>query len=549
MRLIGSFFLALSVVWTVTGRAIPAEGHKIMISAASPYAIEAGRKAAARGGNVVDVAVVVALTEAVTTPYYAALGGGGFALVKMNEVVDALDFRETAPAATGKDYYLKLDSKAAQTGGRAVGVPGIPAGLWALHQKYGKLKWTQLFEEPLSLASRGFAVSGEWVAKAKSEHDRFNRAGLVHLFRSADIAYKPGEILKQPWLTKALEELQRKNVKGFYEGAVAKDLVDTVHATGGAMTLDDLKKYKVRWLSPLTTEYEGNKIYLMPPPSSGGVLIFTGLHMLEKLGVKNKGALSADEYHLIGEIEARIFRGRVLLGDPDFNKNPVAYLTSDKYIEELVKSVKEEKATTLEAIKPGDIKEGANTTHLSVMDNEGHAVAMTVTLNDNYGSAVVTEKYGIALNDEMDDFTTRPGEPNLYGLVQGEGNMVEPGKRPLSSMSPALVEKHGKVIMAVGSPGGPRIISGVLQVLYRILGRGVDPDTAIQTPRVHHQFVPDTLYVDRGRFAPEVVKSLRDRGHRVEESGMGKVFVVRLRDDGILEGAYDSRGEGAAGGI
>lgn len=549
MAAIRSLFLVLALICGPFTAAMPASGHKILVSGPSPYAVEVGRKIAARGGNVADVAVAVGLTLSVTTPYYAALGGGGFALVKMNQGVEALDFRETAPKATGKDYFLSLPKDASQTGGHAVGVPGVPAGLWALHQKYGKLKWAQLFAEAEALARNGILLSGEWTDKTKSERDRFNKAGLDLFFLKDGVPYKPGQTLKQPGLARALQELRTKNLKGFYEGPVAKDITAAVQAAGGKMTLEDLKSYKVRWLKPLTTTYEGHQIYLMPPPSSGGVLILSALRLMEKLDLKSKPALSADEYHMIGEIESRVFRGRSLLGDPDFHKNPLRFLTSDSYLTELAKSVKPDKSVALAPLKDEEVKESPQTTHYSIMDADGHAVALTVTLNGNYGSGVVSPKYGIALNNEMDDFTTRPGEPNMYGLTQGPGNDVEPGKRPLSSMSPTLVERDGKVVMAVGSPGGPRIITGVLQVLYRLLARGVDADVAIQTPRVHHQFLPNILYVDRGRFSPEVLDSLRARGHKIEEGWMGKVYVVRLRADGLLEAAFDARGEGAAGGI
>ncbi|MBX3020788.1 MAG: gamma-glutamyltransferase [Bdellovibrionales bacterium] len=548
MRLLHAVFPVLALISWTTANAMPTSGHKLMISAPSPYAVEVGRKVAARGGNVMDVAVAVGLTLSVTSPYFAALGGGGFALVKMKEGVQALDFRETAPAATSKDYYLKLDKEASQTGGHAVGVPGFPAGLWALHQKYGKLKWADLFREAELLAKNGFAVSGEWTLKTDGERERFNKAGILAFVRPGGVAYKPGEVLRQPLLGKALAEFRTKNLKGFYEGAVAADVVQAVQEAGGKMTLTDLKAYKVRWLEPLTTQYDGHKVYLMPPPSSGGVLILSALRLIEKLGVKDTAALSVDEFHLLGEIEARVFRGRALLGDPDFHKNPMAFLTSDSYIDGLSKTVKN-KAVALAPLKPEEIKESAQTTHYSVMDAEGHAVALTVTLNGNYGSGVVTPRYHIALNNEMDDFTTRPGESNMYGLVQGPGNEVEPGKRPLSSMSPTLVEKDGKIVMAIGAPGGPRIITSVLQALYRIIGRGIDPDMAVQAPRVHHQFLPNVLFVDRGRFSPEVIEGLKARGHRIQEGWMGKVYVVRLRPDGILDAAFDSRGEGAAGGI
>ncbi len=542
-------FAFLLIVVTLPAWAVPAEGHKIMISAPNHYAVEVGKKIAQKGGNVVDVAVAVGLTLSVTAPYYASLGGGGFALVKMNDMVEAFDFREAGPLATHADYYESLPDDASRNGGHAVAVPGFPAGLFELHQKFGKLKWADLFIEPIRLAQKGFAVSGEWAHETEAQKERFNKSGLQKFFRKDSLAFKPGEVLLQPQLAKALELLRTKKLKGFYSGPVAKDLVDTVKASGGEITLQDLKSYKVRKLSPLTTEYEGYKIFLMPPPSSGGVVILSALKLIEKLDVKSKPALGVDELHHLAEIESRAFRGRALLGDPDFHKNPVTYLTSKDYIEELKKSVNAKKAVPLEPLKVPDQPESTETTHYSVMDADGHAVSLTVTLNGGYGSGVVTDKYGIALNNEMDDFTTKLGKPNMYKLIQGPGNDVGPGKRPLSSMSPTLVEKAGRVVMAVGAPGGPRIISGVLQVLYRILARENDIDWAIQAPRVHHQFQPNKLFVDKQRFSPEVIDGLKAKGHDVIESSIAKVYVVRLRPDGILEGAYDSRGEGSAGGF
>lgn len=543
-------FTTLLLLISFRAAAVPVEGHKIMISAPSAYAVEAGKKVAAKGGNVIDVAVTVGLTLAVTTPYYAALGGGGFALVKMTDTVEAFDFREVGPAKTHRDYYADLHEAASRNGGHAVAVPGFPAGLYGLHQKFGKLKWKELFAEPLKLAREGFAVSGEWTRETDEEKDKFNKSGVEKFFKKGGLALKPGEVLKQPALAQALEIFRDQNLKGFYEGAVAKDIVQSVAQEGGVISLDDLKNYKMRKLVPLTADYEGHKIYLMPPPSSGGVLIKSALKLIEKLGLKDKPALGVEEYHLLGEIESRVFRGRTLLGDPDFHKNPIEYLTSTDYIDELKGSIKD-KASTLEPLPfdAGRKKESTETTHFSVLDADGHAIALTVTLNGGYGSGVVTKKFGIALNNEMDDFTTRPGKPNMYKLIQGPGNDVARGKRPLSSMSPTLIEKAGRVVMSVGAPGGPRIITAVLQAIYRIIGRGVDTDLAIQLPRVHHQFLPNTLFVDRGRFSPEVVEGLKAKGHQVAESTQAKVYVVKLRPDGVLEAAYDSRGEGSAGGF
>lgn len=529
--------------------AVPAEGHHIMIAGPSHYAVEAGHKVSEMGGNVVDVAVAVGLTLAVTTPYYAALGGGGFAVVKMNDGVQALDFRETAPGKTSKTYYKDLPKDASITGGHAVAVPGFAAGLFALHQKYGKLKWEKLFDQAINLANRGMEVSGEWVRNTDSEKARFNDAGRAAFFKAHKSSYLPGEVLKQPSLTRALELFKTKKLKGFYEGPVAQDIVSTIQAEGGEMTLEDLKAYKVRWLTPLVTAFEGYKIYLMPPPSSGGVVIYQALKLMDALKLKTKAQLSVDELHLLAEIESRAFRGRSLLGDPDFHKNPIAFLTSSKYLDEMANSIKPSKSVEMKPFNEKENHESSETTHFSIMDNEGHAIALTVTLNGNYGSAVVSKRFHIALNDEMDDFTTHPGEANMYGLTQGAGNDVEPGKRPLSSMSPTLVERDGKMIMSAGAPGGPRIITAVLQTLYRVLARNMNVDQAVQFPRVHHQFSPHKLYVDKNRFSPEILAALKERGHNIEEVGsMGKAYAVRLRPDGILEGAFDARGEGASGG-
>ncbi len=549
MKLIHTLFLVSILAFAGQAFAVPAEGHKLMVAGPSPYAVETARKILAKGGNVADVTVAVALTLAVTSPYYAALGGGGFAMIKMDGPVQALDFRDTAPAAAGKDYFKDTPENTSLTGGKATGVPGIPAGLWALHQKYGKLKWLQLFEPALELAAKGFQVSGEWHKVTVEEKSRFTDLARGIFFKKDMSAYRPGDIFKQPELAKALHELRTKNMKGFYEGPVAEDIVKSLAESGGQMTLDDLKNYKVRWLQPLTADFEGYKIYLMPPPSSGGVVIATALGLMDRLKLRDKPMNSVDEWHYLAEIEARAFRGRSQLGDPGFNKNPVAYLTSGAYLDELAKSVNPKQTSYLAPLTANELpKERPETTHFSVMDAEGHAIAMTITLNGSYGSGVVSRKFGIAFNNGMDDFTTKPGVANQYGLIQGDANSVQPGKRPLSSMSPTLVEKDGKIVMSLGSPGGPRIITGVLQVLYRALAQKMDIDQALQMPRVHHQFMPSKLYLEPKRFAPETIEALKARKHIVEESGGGKVYAVRLRPDGILEGAFDMRGEGAAGG-
>lgn len=543
------FLLPLALtLFTFPASAVPAEGSKMMISAPSPYAIEVGKKIIKQGGNVVDVAVAVGLTLSVTSPYFAALGGGGFALIKIDGKVEVLDFREVAPGATHPKFYLDKAKDASIYGGAAVGVPGFPAGLYEMHKKHGKLDWKKLFDEPLRLAKKGFTVSGEWVKKTDKASAKFNRGGKKHFMKKPSTFYRPGETLKQLGLAKALNEFRRRKIKGFYEGFVAKDIVDSVKKSGGVLSLQDMKNYKVRWLKPLQTSFMGHNIYLMPPPSSGGVVIQSALAMIEKIQLQKKQPLSVEELHLMGEILSRSFRGRGNLGDPDYHKNPLDFLLSEKYLSKMVKSISHKKSKKLKPLTINAGTESNETTHYSILDKKGNAVALTVTLNGSYGSAVVSNRLGIAMNNEMDDFTTRPGEPNLYGLIQGMGNSVQPGKRPLSSMSPTLVEKNGKIVMSLGAPGGPRIISGTLQVLYRVLAHDWDMDKAIQAPRVHHQFLPHTLYIDKDRLSPDVTRMLKKKGHKVEESWNSRVMGVRINKSGNLEAAFDARGEGAAGG-
>lgn len=540
-------FMFLGVLIQVgIAQAVPFTGTKIVLSGPSPYAIEAGEEIARAGGNVVDVAISMALTLAVTSPYFGSLGGGGLALIKLGDKpVDAIDFREMAPAATNMEYFA---SNSSRNGGSAVAVPGNPAGYWELHKKYGKLPWKKLFAFPEKLAKNGFKISGEWVEKTERTTKRFNPAGQK-FFQNGKNSYRPGEILKQPQLLAALELYKSKGADGFYKSNIARDISKSVQNTGGVLTEQDLSGYRVRWLKPLETDFYGYHIYLMPPPSSGGVILQTALQLTELAKLQQFKYLSVDELHWLAEIDSRSFRERFLLGDPDFYKNPLDQMASKKYLTRLLKSIDSKKTKEISPITPDLLtKESSETTHMSVLDSAGNAVAMTITLNGDYGSGVVSEKFGIALNNEMDDFTTKLNAPNMFGLYQGEGNSVQPGKRPLSSMTPTLAAKDGKVVLSLGAPGGPRIISAVYQVLYRILAQDFDVDHAVQTPRVHHQFQPDVMIVDAQRFSPEILEALRKMGHKVEEKSVAKVYATRRLDDGTLEAAFDARGEGAAGG-
>ena len=545
------FCFLFAVLFAAPALAVPSEGTRIMISAPSDYAVDAGKAIWTKGGNLIDVAVAVGLTLAVTNPSNASLGGGGFALVSMGEGVEVLDFREMAPAATSADFYLKLEKGASWNGGTAVGVPGVAAGLWALHQKYGKLKWADLFDSATNLALNGIEFSGTESAYSATQKDRLNPAGFKHFFKSPQQHYRPGEILKQPALAQALNLYREQGPDGIYKGAVAEDISATVQAAGGVITLADMAAYKVRWLQPLETEFNGHKIYMMPPPSSGGAVMKAAFELFGKIDIQQQAPLSINEIHLMAEVLNRAFRGRALLGDPDYHKNPFDLILSEKYLDEMAQSINISRAVQLQPLVDKSADDSNETTQFSILDAEGNAISLTVTLNGSYGSGVVSEIFGISLNNEMDDFTTRPGEPNMFGLVQGFGNRVQPGKRPLSSMSPTLVEKDGKIVMTLGAAGGPRIISSVIQTIYRVLVTRLDIDRAVQFPRVHHQFLPNKLYMDEFKFSPEVVAGLQQRGHETVEqrpSYLGRIKAVRLNDKKYLEATFDNRSEGAVGG-
>ncbi|MCO5113581.1 MAG: gamma-glutamyltransferase [Bdellovibrionaceae bacterium] len=544
-------FVLCTLIAPSTSWSMPFEGQDMLIAAPSPIAVETGKEIHKLGGNVFDVAVAVALSLSVTSPYFASLGGGGFALVKKEgEAVKALDFRETAPAKTHENYYSSLAEGSSWNGGAAVGVPGIPAGLFEIHKTYGKLKWEQLFTRPLQQAIQGFPVSGEWYNYTLSQKDRFNAKGKQVFLKKNGTPYVPGETIKQPDLYHALKLFRDKKLEGFYSGAVAADIAQTVQKEGGVLSVEDLKNYKVKWREPMQTKFQGHDIYLMPPPSSGGVVIKTALALVEKLDLKKYGYMSADEYHMLAEVMSKSFRGRALLGDPDYTPLPLDKLLSEDYINELAKNIKPKYSKKMKPLDESFLgPESTETTHFVVMNKKGEAVSMTITLNGNYGSGVSSNKYGIALNNEMDDFQAIPGQANIYGLLHSKTNYVHAGKRPLSSMSPTLVLKDNSTVMALGAPGGPRIINGVFQTLYRVLVNELDVEKAIMTPRLHHQFEPNILFYEQQNFTPETLRLLKMRKHTLKATrGVAKVSAVRINKKGFLEAYSDFRGEGAVGG-
>lgn len=576
-----SFSVSLSVALSLavsTGLALPYKTKEFAVASPSPFSADVANEIAAAGGNVFDQAIGVALAMAVTHPYYASLGGGGFAILRKQNAdapstIDVIDFREVAPGGTSRETFVGKDPSTATDGGLASGVPGVPAGLAAIHKKYGKLAWKKLFAPALRLAEKGFPVSGEWGSLTKRNFESFNGAGKKVFGRTFLEKTKPprehyeplqaGDILKQPHLAKALKMLRDQGVAPFYRGAIAKDIVKTVGETNGVISMNDMKNYTAVWREPLRRKWRGYDLALMPPPSSGGLIIAQGLEILDRIEKKigTPAPLSANEAHAWGESLKLAFAARGQMGDPmgtSMMTDLGSKLLDSTRLDRLAKLVQDDRAIEVKSNRSPDLKEATNpapsanekkeTTHFSLADREGNAVAWTTTLNGTWGSGMVSEVYGIAMNDEMDDFATQPGQPNQYGLIQGEANAVAPGKRPLSSMSPTIIEKDGAFFATLGAPGGPRIPSAVFQTIIRILTQGADAEEAVTQPRVHHQFLPDTLVYDAKKFSPEVLKKLKDFGHKTEDSWIAKVYLVKKTSDGLLEAAADPRGEAAAGG-
>ena len=489
-----------------------------------------------------DMAVGSAFALAVTHPYYVSLGSGGFALVKMKSEVKALDFRETAPHKMSADFFKKTGLSSTK-GGASVGAPGFLAGMRELNKKYGKLSWAQVTAPALLLAEKGFPVSGDWVEITKKSKDKFNTAGRKIFFKKGK-AYKANELFKQPALAKALKLIQKKGISAFYQGVIGKDIVSAVNKENGVLSLEDLKNYKMRWLDPVSVSFRGYTVHSMPLPSSGGLILARALKLIEKKKLYKKEIYSFDEIHLLGEIMSRAFLPRLLMGDPAFSNFNEKKWLSDKNLSLAGQSISLKRASQIPIPK-----ESEETTHISLMDAKGNAVSMTITLNGFYGSHVVSPKYGIVLNNQIDDFTTWPGQANMFGLIQGKNNAVQGGKRPLSSMTPSIVEKKGQTVMAVGGAGGPTIITGVLQTIYRYLTNKMSLEQAVYSARIHHQFLPRKLFVESKRFSPELIIDLKLRGHKIQfKDYIAQVFAV-AKEGMQLVGSAEIRREGSAGGL
>ncbi|MBI5706653.1 MAG: gamma-glutamyltransferase [Armatimonadetes bacterium] len=498
---------------------------RAMVVSDSAIASRVGAEVLHKGGNAVDSAVATAFALAVTLPAAGNIGGGGFMLIRLKSGESVfVDYRETAPAAATKDMYLDKEGnvvKALSTvGQKAAGVPGTVAGLFEAHAKYGKLAWADLVEPAIKLAREGFEVSFELARGLKSRSATFKRfPASWEVFCREGKFYEWGDTLKQPDLAKTLERIAKNGRDGFYKGETARLIAEECKDGGGLITEQDLAQYQPVFREPLQSSYKGYDLITAPPPSSGGTALIEMLNILSGKDLSSYGAGSSVTYHWMLESMKRAFADRAAyMGDPDFTKIPVGQLTDKVYGAKLRATISPIFATAAKDIMPGlgQIHEGEHTTHFSVVDAEGAAVSNTYTINDSYGSHVVVRGAGFLLNDEMDDFASKPGVPNNYGLIQGEANSIAPGKRPLSSMTPTIALRHGQLVVVFGSPGGPTIINTVLQTFLNVAEFGMTIQQAVDAPRLHHQWLPDEVRWEARGLSPDTKIALEALGHRLK---------------------------------
>jgi gamma-glutamyltranspeptidase/glutathione hydrolase len=556
-RAVGVVLLA----WSLLGSAPPAPNdlvargaHGVVVTQ-DPHASEVGRAVLEAGGNAVDAAVAVALTLAVTHPQAGNLGGGGFLVYRsLAGEVTTIDFRERAPASATRDMYLtqqgEVDVDKVQLGVTAAGVPGSPAGLLYALQKFGSKNLADVAAPAIRLAREGFAVDQHLAGSLRAKRrqlSRFESTQAVFFQDGEPLAQ--GDVLVQTDLAATLQRFAEGGLKGFYEGETAARLAAHMEREGGFVTAGDLRAYAPVERAPLRAEYRGHEVFSMGPPSSGGVAMIQMLNMLSAYDLGSFGFGSSDYVHLLTEVMRRAYadRGR-WLGDPDHYDVPVEGLLSAAYAARLGASVDLDKVSEVAPGVPPGAKESDDTTHFSIIDRDGNAVSCTTTINSTFGSCCVADGCGFFLNNEMDDFSAKPGVPNQFGLIGGKANAIAPGKRMLSSMTPTIVCKDGQLRYVIGAPGGGRIITGVMQVLLNLIDHGMPLRRAVEAPRVHHQWLPDHIQWEALALPGDVRRALAAKGHAFapRPRGIALVFAAELRPDGTRVGVADVRSGGAA---
>ncbi|WP_456443850.1 gamma-glutamyltransferase [Caldithrix abyssi] len=554
------FILLTSIVFwldpLVAQNFSPVKAKRAMVVTADRLASEAGVEVLKKGGNAVDAAVAVAFTLAVTYPNAGNLGGGGFMLIRTPEnQIFALDYREKAPLKATRDMYLDAQGnvipEASLIGYRASGVPGTVYGLWEAHKRFGKLRWNELLKPAIRYASKGFLLNAYQAGLLNWGRIKFEKfPSSKRIFMKEEGAFEEGDKLVQKDLAAVLKRIARKGVEDFYRGKTARLIAADMRRNGGLITLEDLAQYRAVWREPVLIDYRGYKVYSMPLPSSGGILLAEILNTIEKFNVQALGLNSYRYIHLLTEIERQAYRDRAIyLGDPDFVSAPVEKLISKQYADSIKARLSLLTAGRSQPQKLTVAEESTQTTHFSIVDEQGWAVSNTYTLNGNYGSGVVIEGTGILMNNEMDDFSIKPGHPNMFGLVGSRANAIEPGKRMLSSMTPTIVLRNDSLFMVLGSPGGSKIITSVAQVLINVIDFKLNIRRAVEAPRFHHQWLPDQIFLENYGFSRDAIHNLHAAGYRtsfVESMGLVQAILVK---DNIYQGWSDPRGPGMAKGF